>query len=58
MTLPAFAALRLTATPLLLSMLPVGTRRRSPPLSIDIFCLHGAEQQTRRPPLLLSIVGL
>jgi len=28
------------------------------PLSIDVFCLHGAQQQTRRtPPLLLSTDG-
>jgi len=40
-TLPAFAAERRAAAPLLL-----GVRR--PPLSIDIFCLYGAQQQTRR----------
>jgi len=34
------------AAPLLL-----GARR--PPLSIDISCPHGAQQQTRRLPLLL-----
>jgi len=28
-----------------------------PPLSIDIPCPHGAQQQTRRTPLLLSIDG-
>jgi len=27
------------------------------PLSIDISCPHGAQQQTRRTPLLLSIDG-
>ena len=29
----------------------------SPQLSIDIFCQHGDHQQTRRPPLLMSIDG-
>jgi len=29
----------------------------APPLSIDISCSHGAQQQTRRTPLLLSIDG-
>jgi len=28
-----------------------------PPLSIDISCPQSAQQQTRRPPLLLSIDG-
>jgi len=51
-TLPAFAA----AAPLLPSAPAAGTRRRRPPLSIDISCPHGAQQQTRRP-LLLSIDG-
>jgi len=37
--LPAFAAERLAA--------------RRPPLSIDISVLYGAQQQTRRTPLLL-----
>jgi len=37
MTLPAFAAERRAAAPLLLG---------------DIFCPHGAQQQTRRTPLL------
>jgi len=40
-TLPAFAAERRAAAPLLLS-----TWR--PPLSIDISCSRGAQQQTRR----------
>jgi len=30
---------------------------RRPQLSIDISCSHGAQQQTRRMPLLLSIDG-
>jgi len=34
-----------------------GTQRRRPPLSIDISCQKGALQQTRRPPMLLSIDG-
>jgi len=45
MTLPAFAAERHAAAPLLL-----GARR--PPLSIDISCSY-SQQQTRRTPLLL-----
>jgi len=44
-TLPAFAAERRAAAPLL-----IGARR--PPLSIAIFCVYGAQQQTRRTPLL------
>jgi len=49
-TLPAFAAERRAAAPLLPSA-------RRPPLSIDISCPRGAQQQTRRTPLLLSIDG-
>jgi len=49
-TLPAFAAERRAAAPLL-------PRARRPPLSIDISCPRGAQQQTRRTPLLLSIDG-
>jgi len=30
---------------------------RRPPLSIDISCPRGAQQQTSRPPLVLSIDG-
>jgi len=41
----------------LLSAPAAGTRRRCPQLSIDISCPQGAQQQTRRPPLLLSIDG-
>jgi len=41
MTLPAFAAERRAAAPLL-----PGRR----PLSVNVFCRHGAEQQTRRTP--------
>jgi len=43
--LPAFAAERRAAAPLLLDA------QRSP-LSIDISCQHGAQQQSRRTPLL------
>jgi len=50
MTLATFTAVRRAAAPLLL-----GARR--PPLSIDISCLHGVQQQTRRTPLLLSNDG-
>ena len=46
----AFAAQLYAAAPLLL-----GARR--PPQSIDISCPHGAQQQTRRTPLLLSNDG-
>jgi len=49
-TLPAFAAERRAAAPL-----PLGARR--PPLLIDISCLHGAQQQTRRTPRLWSMNG-
>ena len=34
-----------------------GTRRRRP-LSIDISCMQGAQQQTRRTSLVLSIDGI
>ena len=34
-----------------------GTRRRRPQLSIYISCPQGAQQQTSRRPLLLSIYG-
>jgi len=34
-----------------------GRRRQRPQLSIDIFCPQGAQQQTSRTPLLLSIDG-
>jgi len=50
MALPAFAAERRAAAPLLL-----GSRR--PPLSIDISCPHGAQQQTRRTLVLQSNNG-
>jgi len=49
MTLPAFAAERHAAAPLLL--------HGRPPLSTDISSPHGAQQQTRRTPLLLSNDG-
>jgi len=52
MTLPAFAAERRAAAPLLLSVPAAATRRRRL-LSIDIFCQRGAQQQTRCTPLLL-----
>jgi len=51
-TLPAFANERRAAALLLLSASAAGTRRRQ--LSIDISCPRGAQQQTCRPPLLLS----
>ena len=50
MVLPAFAAERRVAAPLLL-----GARR--PPLSIDTSCPHGAQQQTHRTPLMRSNDG-
>jgi len=43
MSLPAFSAERRAAAQLLLSA-------RQPPLSIDISCALGAQQQTRRTP--------
>jgi len=48
MTLPALAAEHRAAAPLLLGA-------RHPPLSVDISCSRGAQQQTRRTPRLLSI---
>jgi len=50
MALPAFAAERRAAAPLLLGA------RRPPPL-IDISCPYCTQQQTRRTPLLRSIDG-
>jgi len=49
MTLPAFAAERRAAAP------GCGAAAAGrPALSIDIFCVYGAQQQTRRtPPLRL-----
>ena len=41
MTLPAFAAERRAAAPLLPGR---------PPLSVDMFCPHSAQHQTRRTP--------
>jgi len=46
MTLPAFAAERRAAAP------GCGAAAGRPALSIDIFCAYGAQQQTRRTPLL------
>jgi len=46
-TLPAFAAERRSASPMLLSA----------PAAVDISCLQGAQQQTRRPRLLPNIDG-
>ena len=52
MTLPAFAAERRAADP------GCGaTAAGRPALSIDIFCAYGAQQQTRRTPLLRSTDG-
>jgi len=48
MTPPAFAAERRRL---------LHGARTYPQLSIDIFCAQGAQQQTRRPPPLLSIDG-
>jgi len=56
-TLPAFTAERRAAAPLLLNLAAAGTPRQRSQLSIDISCPRGAQQQTRRPPLLLSIDG-
>jgi len=47
MTLPAFAAERRAADP---GCSAAAAGR--PVLSIDIFCAYGAQQQTRRTPLL------
>jgi len=52
MTLPVFAAERRAAAP----GCGAATVRR-PALSIDIFCAYGAQQQTRRTPLLRSTDG-
>jgi len=52
---PRPSAFNVTLPALLLSVHAAGTRRRRPQLSIDISCPQGAQQQTRRPPLLLSI---
>ena len=49
MTLPAFTAERRRACSTTLAA--------RPQLSIDICCPQGAQQQTRRPPLLLLIDG-
>jgi len=60
MTLPAFAArhgVAIERRRLLLGEPTAGTRHRRPKLSIDISCPHGAQQQTRRKPMLLSIDG-
>jgi len=35
----------------------VAAGHRRPPLSIDISCPHGAQQQTRRTPMLMSSDG-
>jgi len=52
MTLPAFAAQRRAAAPGC-SAAAAG----HPALSINIFCAYGAQQQTRRTPLLRSTDG-
>jgi len=52
MTLPAFAEERRAAAPCCGAVAAVPYA-----LSIDISCPHGAQQQTRRTPLLLSIDG-
>ena len=52
MTLPAFAAERRAADP------GCGAAAAGrPAASIDIFCAYGAQQQTRRTPLLPSTDG-
>ena len=56
-TLPAFAAERRAGAPLLLNAHAASARSQRPPLSIDISCPRGAQQQTHRPPLLHSIDG-
>jgi len=53
MTLPAFAAERRAAAPGCGAVAAAGR----PAPSIDIFCAYGAQQQTRRTPLLRSTVG-
>jgi len=52
MTLPTFAAERRAAAP---GCSAAAAGR--PALSIDIFCTYGAQQQTRRTPLLRSTDG-
>ena len=52
MTLPALAADRRAAAP---GCGAAAAER--PALSIDIFCAYGAQQQTRRTPLLRSTGG-
>jgi len=49
MALPAFAAERRAAA---LCCGAVAARRPALPLSINISCPHGAQQQTRHTPLL------
>jgi len=52
MTLPAFAAEHRAAAP--------GSGAAAagrPALSIDIFCAYGAQQQTRRTPLHVRLMG-
>jgi len=50
MILPAFATERRAAAP------GCGAAAAGrPALSIDIFCVYGAQQQTRRTPLLLRM---
>jgi len=51
MTLPAFAAERRAAARAAALLLPGARRCRS------IFCAYGAQQQTRRTPLLRSTDG-
>jgi len=52
MTLPTFAAERRAVAP---GCSAAAAGR--PALSIDIFCTYGAQQQTRRMPLLRSTDG-
>jgi len=51
MALPAFAAERRAAA---MCCGAIAAGRPAPPLSIDISYPHGAQQQTRRTPLLRS----
>jgi len=52
MTLPAFAAERRAGAP------GCGAAAAGrPALSIDIYCVYGAQKQTRRTPLLRSTDG-
>jgi len=56
--LPAFKWLLPFAADVLITIKQTaGTRRRRPQLSIYISCPQGAQQQTSRRPLLLSIYG-